>query len=140
MQRKASLLHALLLAAATFSSLQSSTAAADSVCDPKPFAPFQVISGTAETCPTCLFPTYPYASSIDVAAYPPMDFTDTWIYFLGDVTVRQIYGEFAAIVHNAQVRPAWSSKFCLQYNQPCSLPCRSKSSLQCSSMHMINTP
>ncbi|KAK9908144.1 hypothetical protein WJX75_003271 [Coccomyxa subellipsoidea] len=31
-----------------------------------------------------------------------MDFTDTWIYFLGDVTVRQIYGEFAAIVHNAQ--------------------------------------
>ncbi len=26
-----------------------------------------------------------------------------WIYFLGDVTVRQIYGEFAAIVHRAQV-------------------------------------
>ncbi len=104
---KHSLLHALLLAAVVLSSVQHSTAiAASGVCDPKSFAPFQVISGTAETCATCLFPTYPYASSIDVAAYPTMDFTDRWIYFLGDVTVRQIYGEFAAIVHNAQVRQA----------------------------------
>ena len=104
---KHSLSHALLLAAVALSSVQHSPAiAASGVCDPKSFAPFQVISGTAETCATCLFPSYPYASSIDVAAYPTMDFTDRWIYFLGDVTVRQIYGEFAAIVHNAQVRQA----------------------------------
>lgn len=66
------------------------------------------MSGTVELCSNCLFPTYPYASSINVKAYPPMDFSDTWVYFLGDVTVRQIYGEFAAIVHNAQVRH-WSA-------------------------------
>ena len=34
---------------------------------------------------------------------PQADFSDQWVYFLGDVTVRQMYGEFAAWVHGAQV-------------------------------------
>lgn len=97
------LLACALLVLVVLSSLPSCTAA-EAVCDPTPFVPFQGMSGTIERCSNCLFPTYPYASSINVTAYPPMDFSDTWMYFLGDVTVRQIYGEFAAIVHNAQVR------------------------------------
>lgn len=85
----------------------------DTFCDLRPFAPFQAINGTAQACATCLFPTYPYINSLDLSAYPSMDFTDRWIYFLGDVTVRQIYGEFAAIVHRAQVIYAILLRTCL---------------------------
>lgn len=94
-----------LLVLLALSSLPPCTAA-EAVCDPTAFAPFQGMSGTVERCSSCLFPTYPYASSINVTAHPPMDFSDTWVYFLGDVSVRQIYGEFAAIVHNAQLGKA----------------------------------
>ena len=63
----------------------------------------QAINGSAERCPTCFFPTYPYIDAIDLAAYKPTDFSNQWVYFLGDVTVRQMYGEFAATVHRSQV-------------------------------------
>ena len=63
---------------------------------------------TGGHCTTCLFPTYPGLESIDVATYKQMDFSDKWVYFLGDISIRQMYGEFAALVHRAQVRPASS--------------------------------
>ena len=55
-------------------------------------------------CATCLFPTYPGLESINVAAYKQIDFSNKWVYFLGDISIRQMYGEFAALVHRAQVR------------------------------------
>ena len=64
----------------------------------------QVFNGSLETCPTCFFPTYPGIEAIKPAAYKLMDFSNKWVYFFGDITVRQMYGEFAAIVHRAQVR------------------------------------
>lgn len=63
----------------------------------------QAINGSAERCRTCFFPTYPYVDAIDLSAYKSTDFSNQWVYFLGDVTVRQMYGEFAAIVHRSQV-------------------------------------
>ena len=63
----------------------------------------QAINGSAERCRTCFFPTYPYVDAIDLAAYKPTDFSNQWVYFLGDVTVRQMYGEFAATMHRSQV-------------------------------------
>ena len=63
----------------------------------------QAINGSAQRCQTCFFPTYPYVDAIDLAAYTPTDFSNQWVYFLGDVTVRQMYGEFAATVHRSQV-------------------------------------
>ena len=73
----------------------------------------QAINGTAEHCSTCLFPTYPYIKAIDVDDYELMDFSNKWVYFLGDVTVRQMYGELAAIVHKAQVKAASRTVFLL---------------------------
>lgn len=64
----------------------------------------QVFNGSVEPCSTCFFPTYPGIEAISPAAYKLMDFSNKWVYFFGDVTVRQMYGEFAAIVHRAQVR------------------------------------
>ena len=63
----------------------------------------QGLNSSGGHCPTCLFPTYPGINGIDVAAYKQTDFSNQWVYFLGDVTVRQMYGEFAALVHRAQV-------------------------------------
>ena len=63
----------------------------------------QAINGSAARCQTCFFPTYPYVDAIDLSAYKPMDFSKQWVYFLGDVTVRQMYGEFTATVHRSQV-------------------------------------
>ena len=63
----------------------------------------QNVDGSAERCQTCLFPTYPHISAVDLAAYEYMDFSNQWVYFLGDLTVRQMYGEFAAILHRMQV-------------------------------------
>ena len=63
----------------------------------------QAINGSAERCQTCFFPTYPYVDAIDFNAYKLTDFSNKWVYFLGDVTVRQMYGEFAATVHRSQV-------------------------------------
>ena len=63
----------------------------------------QTIDGSAKRCQTCLFPTYPHINAIDVAAYNHIDFSNQWVYFLGDVTVHQMYGEFSAILHRAPV-------------------------------------
>lgn len=63
----------------------------------------QNMNTSGAPCPTCFFPTYPGIDQIDVDAYPQADFSNQWVYFLGDVTVRQMYGEFAAWVHRAQV-------------------------------------
>ncbi|CAK0784612.1 hypothetical protein CVIRNUC_007816 [Coccomyxa viridis] len=72
-------------------------------CVIDPFVPYQAINGSAERCRTCFFPTYPYVDAIDLAAYKPTDFSNQWVYFLGDVTVRQMYGEFAATMHRSQL-------------------------------------
>lgn len=63
----------------------------------------QKMNTSGAPCPTCFFPTYPGIDRINVDAYPQADFSNQWVYFLGDVTVRQMYGEFAAWVHRAQV-------------------------------------
>ena len=63
----------------------------------------QDVDGSAERCQTCLFPTYPHISAIDLATYQYMDFSNQWVYFLGDMTMRQMYGEFTAILHRMQV-------------------------------------
>jgi hypothetical protein len=79
----------------------------------------QVFNGSVEPCPTCFFPTYPGIEAINLAAYKLMDLSNKWVYFSGDVTVRQMYGEFAAIVHRAQVRrlilaKIWLRCFCIE--------------------------
>ena len=66
----------------------------------------QELNSSGGPCPTCLFPSYPGINSIDVAAHRHMDFSNQWIYFLGDISIRQMYGKFAALVHRAQVRQA----------------------------------
>lgn len=55
-------------------------------------------------CKTCFFPTYPHVESLDLATYRPNDFTNKWIYFSGDSTLRQVYGEFYGIIHRTQVQ------------------------------------
>lgn len=54
-------------------------------------------------CKTCFFPTYPHVADLDLAKYPKADFTDKWIYFAGDSTLRQFFGEFYGIIHRTQV-------------------------------------
>ncbi len=54
-------------------------------------------------CKTCFFPTFPGINSLDLAKYPAQDFTNQWIYFSGDSTLRQVYGEFYGIIHRTQV-------------------------------------
>ena len=55
----------------------------------------------ALACKTCIFPNSDATTSSTQGM--TLDFTDKWIYFLGDVTLRQMYGEVAATVLNAQV-------------------------------------
>lgn len=55
-------------------------------------------------CKGCLFPTYPGLTGIQPERVRLLDLRDKWIYFLGDVTLRQMYGEFAALVHTSQVK------------------------------------
>ena len=74
----------------------------------------QGLNSSGGHCPTCFLPTYPGLASIDVAAYKQMDFSNQWVYFLGDITIRQMYGEFAALVHRAQVRQHFSVRLLLQ--------------------------
>ena len=71
------------------------------LCDLQPFIE-QSLDGIAP-CKTCFFPSYPGINSIDLDAYKPMDFTEQWIYFHGDSTLRQVYGEFYGIIHKTQV-------------------------------------
>lgn len=59
--------------------------------------------GSALACKTCIFPNSAATASSTHQAGMTLDFTDKWIYFLGDVTLRQVYGEVAAAVANAQV-------------------------------------
>lgn len=46
---------------------------------------------------------YPRINGINISAYNPMDFSKQWIYFHGDSTLRQVYGEFYSVVHKTQV-------------------------------------
>lgn len=71
------------------------------LCDLQPFIE-QSLDGI-EPCKTCFFPSYPGINSINLDAYKPMDFTEQWIYFHGDSTLRQVYGEFYGIIHKTQV-------------------------------------
>lgn len=71
------------------------------LCDLSPFLE-QNPEGTL-LCKTCFYPTYPSLSDFDLAAYKPMDFSKQWIYFHGDSTLRQVYGEFYGIIHKTQV-------------------------------------
>ena len=71
------------------------------LCDLQPFIE-QSLDGT-EPCKTCFFPAYPGINSLNLDAYKPMDFTEQWIYFHGDSTLRQVYGEFYGIIHKTQV-------------------------------------
>ena len=71
------------------------------LCDLQPFIE-QSLDGI-EPCKTCFFPSYPGIDSINLDAYKPMDFTEQWIYFHGDSTLRQVYGEFYGIIHKTQV-------------------------------------
>ena len=59
--------------------------------------------GSALACKTCIFPNSAATASSTHQPGVTLDFTDKWIYFLGDVTLRQVYGEVAAAVANAQV-------------------------------------
>lgn len=54
-------------------------------------------------CKTCFFPAYPRINDIKLDAYKPMDFSNQWVYFHGDSTLRQVYGEFYSIIHKTQV-------------------------------------
>lgn len=80
----------------------ASAAAEQSLCDMSPFTE-QTPEGVAP-CKTCFFPTYPDIQSLDLTKYKPVDFTNQWIYFAGDSTLRQVYGEFYGIIHRTQVR------------------------------------
>ncbi len=75
--------------------------AEEPLCDLSPFIE-QTPEGVAP-CKTCFFPTYPGINSLDLAKYPAQDFTNQWIYFSGDSTLRQVYGEFYGIIHRTQV-------------------------------------
>ncbi len=80
----------------------ASAAAEQPLCDMSPFTE-QAPEGVAP-CKTCFFPTYPDIQSLDLTKYKPVDFTNQWIYFAGDSTLRQVYGEFYGIIHRTQVR------------------------------------
>ena len=54
-------------------------------------------------CKTCFFPSFPGINSINLDAYKPMDFTGEWIYFHGDSTLRQVYGEVRGIIDEKEV-------------------------------------
>lgn len=75
-------------------------AAEEPLCDMSPFIE-QTPEGVAP-CKTCFFPTYPGINSLELAKYPAQDFTNQWIYFSGDSTLRQVYGEFYGIIHRTQ--------------------------------------
>ena len=51
-------------------------------------------------CPTCYFPI---ANSLSPADYEPLDFSNKWVYFAGDSTLRQFYGEFVGVLLQKQV-------------------------------------
>lgn len=78
------------------------SAAEQPMCDMSPFTE-QTPEGVPP-CKTCFFPTYPVIESLDLSKYKPVDFTNQWIYFAGDSTLRQVYGEFYGIIHRTQVR------------------------------------
>ena len=71
------------------------------LCDLEPFIE-RSIDGLPP-CKTCFFPTYPDIDKINVSHYKPLDLSHEWIYFHGDSTLRQVYGEFYSIVHKTQV-------------------------------------
>lgn len=71
------------------------------LCDLSPFTE-QTPEGV-EPCKSCFFPTYPGLNSFELAKYPAQDFDNQWIYFSGDSTLRQVYGEFYGIIHRTQV-------------------------------------
>lgn len=71
------------------------------LCDMSPYRE-QAPEGVAP-CKTCFFPTYPGINSLDLTNHQAQDFTNQWIYFSGDSTLRQVYGEFYGIIHQTQV-------------------------------------
>ena len=56
-----------------------------------------------EPCRTCFFPSFPGINSINLDAHKSMDFTGKWIYFHGDSTLRQVYGEVRGIIEEKEV-------------------------------------
>ena len=77
----------------------------------------RAFDGTALACKTCLFPNSAATASSTHQPGMTLDFSDKWIYFLGDVTLRQVYGELAAAVVNAEV--GWT---CAYTAAGCPLP------------------
>ena len=71
------------------------------ICDLQPFIEHSLKG--LEPCKTCLFPSFPGISSINLDAYKPIDFTDQWIYFHGDSTLRQVYGKIRGILDEKEV-------------------------------------
>jgi hypothetical protein len=52
------------------------------------------------SCKSCYFPI---ADSLTPSEYEPLDFTNKWVYFAGDSTLRQFYGEFVGVLLQKQV-------------------------------------
>lgn len=81
--------------------LFTTESAEQALCDISPYIE-QTPEGIAP-CKTCFFPRYPGINSLDLTNYPAHDFKDQWIYFSGDSTMRQVYGEIYGIVHRTKV-------------------------------------
>ena len=53
------------------------------------------------SCHTCYFPAN---GSMNPSEYGTIDFSNKWIYFAGDSTLRQVWGQFKAVLEEAQVQ------------------------------------
>ena len=78
-----------------------SLASASASCNKEDFLAH--IAEGSSSCRSCYFPSQsgnvPPSSS-------PLDLSNKWVYFAGDSTLRQFYGEFYGIIHRTQVLPA----------------------------------
>lgn len=75
--------------------------------------------GQPTSCKTCFIPRVGHNNSLNPADYPKVDLSDNWLYFAGDSTLRQLYGEFYGIIHRSQVRPGAMSAKDVQLPMAC---------------------
>ena len=76
-------------------------AAAATTCD---LDALTLAYGQPTSCKTCFVPRVGHNNTLKPADYPKVDLSDNWLYFAGDSTLRQLYGEFYGIIHRSTVR------------------------------------
>ena len=73
-------------------------------CDVLPaFWPDATAGRSAARCKTCLLPAFPAVKHIERAQHHMLNMHDKQLLFFGDMTLRQMHGEFAGLAHGARV-------------------------------------